>query len=280
MMRLRVMDAVTEPARTVNEDGWIGLAEQVWVLDGASGLSARPVTDGPTDAAWLVETARRVVEQRTDGGLLATLEAIVHEIEVALAGSSATHPHELPSASLVAVELDGDALEVLTLGDCRVLLRSPAGDTRVLDDASVLDGLDRAAVELLADEQRRTGATLDVAREAIGDLLRSNRDLLNGPDGYRALAPGLAVADVSRHRIPVAPGTRGLLVSDGFYRLVDTFHVLDPDGLLDETAGSGARSLVDRLRAIEAEDPEGIRHPRLKRSDDATAVLFDIVASA
>jgi serine/threonine protein phosphatase PrpC len=278
-MRLRISDAATQPSGAVNEDGWIGFADQVWVLDGASGLAARPVTDGPTDAAWLVETARRVIEQRTKGGLVSTLEEIVRDIDAGLAGSSVTHPHELPSASLVAVKLDGDQLDVLTLGDCRLLLRSPNGDTRVLDDSSVLDSLDRAAIELLADEQRRTGAALEVAREAIGDLLRSNRDLLNGPDGYRALAPGLDVANVARHRVPVTPGTRGLLVSDGFYRLVDVFHALDVDDLVDETARSGAESLIHRLRAIEAEDPEGIRYPRLKRSDDATAVSFEVNAS-
>jgi serine/threonine protein phosphatase PrpC len=279
-MRLRIQGAVSRPSRTVNEDGWVAARDQVWVLDGASGLTSRPVTDGATDAAWLVGTAQRVIEQGTYGGLLATLAAIVREIDEALAGSSAAHPHELPSASLVAVELDGDALDVLTLGDCRLLLRSPDGGTQVLDDASVLDGLDRAAIELLADEQRRTGAGLDVARAAIGDLLRSNRDLLNGPDGYRALAPGLDVAEVPRHRIPIAPGTTGLLVSDGFYRLVDTFHVLDVDGLMDAMEADGADPLLDRLRAIEADDPDGARFPRLKRSDDATAVSFEVIASA
>lgn len=282
-MRLHVTDAVTQPAKVVNEDGWVGAGQQLWVLDGASGLTSVPVTDGATDAAWLVDRARRVIEQRDSDrpadGLLGTLAAIVDDVESALPAPGSAHAHELPSASLVAVALEGDELHALTLGDCRLILRAPGGRAVIIDDASVLDRLDRGAIELLATEQRRSGVSLHDARASIADLLRSNRDLLNGPDGYRALAPGLDVGDVAQHRIAVAPGTTGLLVSDGFFRLVDTFHVMDAGELLDAVVSEGAEALLGRLRAIEADDPEGHQYPRLKRSDDATTVAFEVVAS-
>lgn len=282
-MRLQVTDAATQPAKVVNEDGWIAAGGQLWVLDGASGLTPVPVTDGATDAAWLVDRARRVIEQRDSDrpadGLLGTLAAIVDDIDAVLPSSSSAHAHELPSASLVAVALEGDVLHALTLGDCRLILRMSGGEAVVIDDASVLDRLDRGAIELLATEQRRSGASLDDARASIAGLLRSNRDLLNGPDGYHALAPGLDVGDVAQHRLAVTPGSTGLLVSDGFFRLVDTFHVMDPGELLDAVATQGTEALLGRLRAIEAQDPEGHRHARLKRSDDATAVAFEVVAS-
>ncbi len=278
-MQLRVTDAITRPSRAVNEDGWIGVENQIWVLDGASGLTSTPVTDGATDAAWLVERARTIIEGRNESGLVETLAEIVNDIESRLPSASRTRAHELPSASLVAIALVGDELHVLTLGDCRLLLRPPGGEAQVIDDASVLDRLDGTAIELLSTTQRQSGAELDVAREEIGDLLRRNRDLLNRPDGYLALAPGLDVTDVAQHRFPVMEGTRGLLVSDGFYRLVDTFRHLDADGLVDSVGIVGADALLERLRAMEAEDPEGHRFPRLKRSDDATVVAFEVVPS-
>ena len=35
--------------------------------------------------------------------------------------------------------------------------------------------------------------------------------------------------------------------------------------------------LGDELREVEAEDPNGARFPRFKKSDDATALLLEIV---
>lgn len=276
-MRLHVRDAVTRPSHVVNEDGWVGIEDAIWVIDGASGLSPDRVTDGPSDAAWLVERARAVIERQDTTGLVDTLAAVVRDIAAALSVSKGSPAHELPSASLVAVTLDSPELEVLAMGDCRLILRSPGERARVIDDAATLDALDRGAIEALVAAQRSTGADLDVARESIRDLLRRNRDLLNHPGGYRALAPGLDVTEVAVRRVPVGTGTTGLLVSDGFYRLVDTFHVVDPDGLLDAVATSGVGPLLDELRRLEADDPEAHRFPRLKRSDDATAVAFEVV---
>lgn len=70
------------------------------------------------------------------------------------------------------------------------------------------------------------------------------------------------------------------MASDEFFRLVDTFRHLDADGLMDAVATDGTGAVLTRLRAREADDPEGHRFPRLKRSDDATAVAFEVVTGA
>jgi hypothetical protein len=40
--------------------------------------------------------------------------------------------------------------------------------------------------------------------------------------------------------------------------------------------GRGLAALAGELRSIEAADPEGVRFPRFKRSDDATALLLRV----
>jgi len=35
--------------------------------------------------------------------------------------------------------------------------------------------------------------------------------------------------------------------------------------------------LLEELRAVEREDPEGVRYPRFKTSDDATAVILRVL---
>jgi hypothetical protein len=52
-------------------------------------------------------------------------------------------------------------------------------------------------------------------------------------------------------------GIRGLLVSDGFYRLVDTVGLVrDPAALLDAARKDRLGGLVAALRAREGSDPE------------------------
>ena len=50
-----------------------------------------------------------------------------------------------------------------------------------------------------------------------------------------------------------------------------------PPAALVDAAAQGLQPLFDRLRAVEDADPHGARHPRFKKSDDATAMLLRVV---
>jgi len=64
-------------------------------------------------------------------------------------------------------------------------------------------------------------------------------------------------------------------MTDGATRLVDPFAAMDWVELLDMLDTSGVRELVRRTRQIEASDPAGLRWPRNKKSDDASAIYLD-----
>ncbi len=275
MMRLQVIDSASSPAASVNEDGLVALEDELWVFDGATGLAEVSLMRGATDAAWLVDQAIEVASAASGGGLLVSLAGMVARLNSDL--PAGRPPHQVPSASLAAVRLRDDTLEVVTLGDCRLIIRHPGRPALSIDDAERLDALDRAAIERLVAARRQHGGDLSRARARIENLLRDNRDLLNQPDGYQALAPGLDTSAIKVHDVTVSAGTVGLLVSDGYFRLVDTFAHVDLEGLLDRTGELGAGAMIEELRRLEADDPEGERAPRLKRSDDATAVLFAVV---
>ena len=62
-------------------------------------------------------------------------------------------------------------------------------------------------------------------------------------------------------------------MSDGFSRLVDTYHRYDPDTLLDRASEEGGIDrLLAELRDIERADPDCRAHLRIKPGDDATAM--------
>ena len=74
--------------------------------------------------------------------------------------------------------------------------------------------------------------------------------------------------------LPLA-GLRGIaLLSDGATRITDRYAVLSWPGLLAVLRGPGPAELIGQVRAAEDADPDGIRWPRAKTRDDATAIYW------
>ena len=64
------------------------------------------------------------------------------------------------------------------------------------------------------------------------------------------------------------------LLSDGASRLVDRFDLMSWPELLAVLRKAGPTELIARTREVEASDPDGMRWPRGKASDDATALWW------
>jgi hypothetical protein len=142
--------------------------------------------------------------------------------------------------------------------------------------------------QIEADTRR---ALLDLRASGITDpqrllermipTLRAQRLRRNCADGYGVLAaePG-CVALLHVDRLPMRGLRSILLASDGYYRLVGHYDAMNDTELVRRTRDEGAEALLRRLRAIEAEDPVAVRYPRIKISDDATALLIGIGVGA
>ena len=114
-------------------------------------------------------------------------------------------------------------------------------------------------------------------RDEFLPALRAARNRVNTADEW-LFAPDVRCADHARHaRVTVAPGSHLLLASDGFLALASDYEAYTPQTLLLACEERGLAALGEELRAIEASDPDGIKFPRFKRSDDATALLLAIV---
>jgi hypothetical protein len=98
------------------------------------------------------------------------------------------------------------------------------------------------------------------------------------------LVPGAHIGQAPAHRpgLPqVAPVTQITRICtprsarpNGGARAVDPFQLCDWQGLLTILATAGPGELIRQVRAVEAADPAGIRWPRNKIHDDATAILI------
>ena len=86
-----------------------------------------------------------------------------------------------------------------------------------------------------------------------------------------------AAAHAKRKLVTAAPGAHLLLASDGFLALVSDYRAYDAAGLLGAAETNGLAILGAELRAIEDADPMGDKFARFKKSDDATAILIEIL---
>jgi hypothetical protein len=270
-----------------NEDALGQGIYSAWVIDGATGLGKRRLMpEGHSDAQWLAAAySSRLSAAQARDSIEDVFKRLIVEVRAEFnAGKrcSCPKPFELPSAGMVYVRLRDGQLEYARLGDCRVIIALPGGRVFSTGD-SLLNDLDSAVLGVMSAMRRRTPSLFEKysdLRAAVDPLLQANRSLLNTEGGYWALGidpRAVAHMEVGALDMSGAAPVTGLLVSDGFYRLVDTFGVYDDASLLREALRR--RDLVGmlaELRALEDRDPECTNAPRLKPKDDATAVLFII----
>jgi hypothetical protein len=270
----------SEAGGGVNEDIARIHENLAWVIDGSSGLTSKKLTSGPTDARWFVEKVDESLLSRVDNSIL--LEEILRQVIIQVSESFSKftfdqnlYPYEYPSCSIAFIRLNGNKLDYLILGDITLAVRTKDNRITVFSDPTVGQLDSQVAVQIKAIQEREK-VDFSEARERVRPWLRKNRSMMNNPGGYWVLGLDPAAIDHALVGSLILDGpTQALLASDGFARLVDTlkvFHNWNELFMFIET--KGLASAFKRLRESEANDPECLRHPRLKVSDDATAVYL------
>jgi serine/threonine protein phosphatase PrpC len=266
-----------------NEDGGGSAAHFAWLLDGATGLPQQRLLPGDSDAQWLVSEAcsffARLTQCSSAAQHLLDLSAFLSSRfqDARVRAPSPDRLEEMPSASLAFAMIEGQSLTIANIGDCRTLVRYPDGVTRQFGDSPV-SALDAQVVRRLVELQRSDrGANYADLKAELAPLIRRNRLLKNQPNGYWVLEPGESWLQYVQYFATVAaPGTHVLMLSDGFYRLVDHYDLYSDESLIAAAVQDGLDVLGRRLRQVEDEDPECRAHPRLKPRDDASALLLAV----
>jgi hypothetical protein len=303
-MGIRIKERVWHPASASNADWSSVLPETVVLLDGAAPVVNEPVSNCDNDAVWLVRSfpdrlADQLAEARARDVTTAVDRAGIEsaaldwaEVDIAELAEAARSdlereyaelcrraglmPAETPFACLCIVHDAGERLEILNLGDLTTIVRGRDDRLQKLGENAVRE-LDRQAVELLARELA-AGVEPHSARHArIRPTLLANRALRNRLAGYDVLD----VRSSCRGRFERLSCPRGeirdlLLMSDGFYRLVDTFGRYTDTSLFEAAERRGLDALLEELRTLEEDDPECTAHLRFKRHDDATALWLEL----
>ena len=257
-----------------NDDTCGSRGASAWVIDGATDLHDAPLTKAASDAAWIahylstslhsgaLDDMRAAVRRASEGAA----EAFAH-----LARGQSVEGWQSPIASLLMVTEDASgALRGLDIGDCRAFALDAEGAAH--QAGGIEDGADHESQ--LAAKQTDAHKPLLRRTETI-EMLRRLRASQNGGGNSWTFCLDPACADQARAwELRLARPAHVLLCTDGFSALVDRYAAYDPGSLVKAALERGLQELGRNLRAIEAADSAGAKHPRFKRSDDATALLL------
>jgi hypothetical protein len=282
--------SVPRPGKARNEDLVAAVDGVAMVLDGASVPAGMPACCD-RDAAWYVRhlAAALLAALSGDGtpDLKAALaEAISTTDRIHAAGCTGKDRNAMgPNATVVLVRRHGDRLDWLVLGDSTLLLDTGQGIAYHCDRG--VKTIEPELRERIFTQLRNGNGYNDPAhRRTLAAIVESERRLRNTPDGYWIAGADPAAAAHSltgSYRIGTQPGQvrRFALLSDGAERAVTMFGLYPSwEGLLDALATEGPAACIAAVRAAEAADPDGRHHPRTKLSDDASALLCDLVKTA
>ncbi|MEU2928728.1 protein phosphatase 2C domain-containing protein [Streptomyces sp. NPDC007251] len=166
-----------------------------------------------------------------------------------------SHPRT-PQATVAVARWSAETVEYLVLSDSALLLQDPDGTvTAVLDDR--LARLPRSAL----------------ASDALVDATLRNRE---GGFFTAAADPSVAARAVAG-TLPRREVRALAALTDGAARWTDVFREGDWQALFELVAKEGARSLVERVRELEAADrQERAFLRRGKTHDDATVVYAEL----
>jgi hypothetical protein len=286
MPMLRFISAITDagdPDR-LNEDAVGSNAHVGFVIDGATGLG-EGVLGEPSDAAWLARLAAEVFERELDGEIpvgevVRSLNSGVAKIVEERRGSREVEGWQLPVAGFELVRIEGDAVVAHGLGDCRLFLVGADGEAF---DTSPIAGNARRESEgarrAIAHAGGLTAWRSLSEQPEVREELRRHRARYNRAGGgvwTLGTAPDAADHIAVRRFTPALPAT-GLLCTDGFAALADSYGRYDVRTFVEAAKERGLAALLAELRRIEREeDPDGRRFPRFKVSDDASALLFEV----
>lgn len=257
-------------------------ATDIVVIDGGTSVADQDYLDPiQGDVAWFVHAFTAALEQELKPGrgqqecVLAAIDRIRARFED-ITDRAPMPVYAWPIAALTWMRISErngvQNAALYGLGDCKSLLRTPTGACIDLDPfVNPQDAVLQAEIAKL-----RTAGLGDPVerRERMLPMLRARREFQNTQPtpAVLCLHPNGAF-DARVRSIDLEPGASLLIMTDGFYRLVDPYGRYTDSGLADACIERGLPSMLDELRTHEAV-VGGTGARAVKAADDASAVIW------
>lgn len=285
MARIRMLEGLSLAGSKDREnDDALGCTSEIaFVLDGVTSLADLQLIPGRSDAAWVAHLARDLLLKHPPGAgrdLKGLLRSVSVEITAQFEAQRNRPPaarFELPWTTISMIAVDGDKLHILFLGDSRVLIETADDSVHNFGTTPSRGAFEaRLARKMIAAGK---GIGVDAQRQTVLEDLRRAREIVNTPDGYWLLGADASVCEhLNMTTLQLGGDATVLLATDGFYAITEDYKHYGDRELIATSQVVGLATLGRELRHVEDQDPVGVRYPRMKKSDDATALLVKVEA--
>jgi len=257
-------------------------ATDILVIDGGTSVAERDYLDPiHGDVAWFVHAFTAALEHELQPGRSQQecVHAAIDRVRARFDDITDRTPVPLyawPIAAMTWMRVsarDGARCATLYgLGDCKSLLRTPSGACIDLDpfvnpqDAVLQAEIAKLRAEGVGDPVER--------RERMLPMLRARREFQNTQPAPAVLClrPN-GVFDARVRCIDLEPGASVLVMTDGFYRLVDPYGRYTDSELVESCIEQGLPAMLEQLRTHESV-AGGTAVRAVKAADDASAAIW------
>jgi hypothetical protein len=278
--KVLLRDAISEAGGSGhNEDTFGSTTRAAWVIDGVTGLFSVRV-DGCSAPRWFARTfsdaLTSAIEHRQHAPTLDLINGSLGEC-LRSWNDKGLRDAPYPAATFAMVRLINDQVELTSVGDCSIRFDSGNGRVAFSGDRSV-EPFERKTLEQLQHLQSKY--PLRPHSEIVEKLkttMSSNRQYLNKVNGYNALTLcQILERNIVTDHIEAWHDRELLLTTDGFSRYTDLLQIGSEQAFWDAASSRPLKDLLKNIRAAENQDGECRRYPRVKISDDATALRVSI----
>ncbi|MHA7175681.1 hypothetical protein ACX80D_03420 [Arthrobacter sp. Sr24] len=220
-----------------------------WIIDGATSLLEPLNLPAASDPQWLAQQLSIILGQvsATPGsnGVRGLLAAALSAIDTAGAALVGAEKVRFPSAAISVAQLNSAGVEVASLADCTVVVRTHDGATHLVRAGDADAGIPKPPViEPPVIEPGGTPTTAATRRE----LLKQDRELRNTP-GRLWVARREPEAAAQAHVVQLSQPEIMVMASDGAWRAVELGLVSGPEEFLARTSTTvDALGLMHELR--------------------------------
>ncbi len=254
---------------------------EIIIMDAASSVADKHYIDAVDgDPAWFVLSFASALKQLLTPGLspeentLVALGSLRKEFGThTVTKKIPTYAHPLAAMTWIrATELDDKvSLQIYALGDCKILLVDGSGQVSDLDPYKNPEE-DRLKDEI---ENLKRAGIVDGSerRNRLLPMIRARREFLNTTNSPTVLCVNPQGRFNAREYMhDISKDSKILAMTDGFYRLVDTYNLYSNQDLVHECVSHGLEKVLAQLRDHEKSNREA-GDQSVKKADDASALI-------
>lgn len=265
-----------------NEDKITIISNAAWVIDGATGLTGKRITEKETDALWYVEALDDYLRNNINSpkSIKEIIKDAVKEIRSRYSkyeGFDNLEEVDYPCAALALVRFNNKELEYYAIGDCTLIYSKENGNTEEILDKR-LGELEEKISEKMQELSKINNISILEARKHCNDEFIALRKLKNKDNGYWILELNeQAVGNGIYNKIPINNKFNVCMISDGFSQYYDTFNLAkDYKEFIKLAKDNDIEDLYNTLYKEQENDGNCNKYTRFKKSDDTSIIYFEI----